>query len=89
MQKGKYADGLICLNHAVKLSKAKAHKSTDAIYEAFKELGKVKELTGNEGIEHRPRLMIGSENPLNILVREVEEKNKFLLEKAFWRLNPN
>jgi hypothetical protein len=34
-----------------------------------------------------PKLLVGSESPLSILVKEVEEKNKFLLEKPYWRLN--
>lgn len=33
--------------------------------------------------------MFYTDNPLNILVKEVEEKNKFMIERGYWKLNAN
>jgi tetratricopeptide (TPR) repeat protein len=84
-----YGQLLICLNHAVRLSKIKAAKPTDAHYRAFEELGKVRPNSSSEGIERSPKLLYHTETPLSIMVKEVEEKNKFLLERSYWKLNAN
>ena len=70
---------LICLNHAVKLSKVKTTKSLDNIYKVFEELGKVKYNTSAEGLQRNPKILYYTDSPLSILVKEVEEKNKYIL----------
>lgn len=52
-------------------------------------MGKIKANSSAEGIERNPKLMFYTDNPLNILVKEVEEKNKSLIERGYWRLNAN
>ena len=71
------------------MSKIKGCKNTDVLFRGFEELGKMKMNSSAEGIERNPKLMFYTDNPLNILVKEVEEKNKFMIERGFWKLNAN
>ncbi len=34
-------------------------------------------------------MLASSESPLSIMVKEVEEKNKGMIERGYWKLNPN
>jgi hypothetical protein len=37
-----FGDVLVCLNHAIKLSKLKGIKNLDVVYKSFEELGKIR-----------------------------------------------
>jgi hypothetical protein len=78
---------LVCLNHAIKHCKLKAIKNLDLVYKAFEELGKTKTTSMLESIEQTPKLLVPSDSPLSIMVKEVEEKNKSLIERGYWKLN--
>lgn len=62
---------LICLNHAIKLTKVKSSKSLELIYKSFEELGKIKHVGSTDTIEYFPKILIASESPLSIMVKEV------------------
>ena len=84
-----FGDVLVCLNHAIKLCKLKGIKNSDVVYKPFEELGKAKMTILSESIEQSPKLLFSSDSPLSIMVKEVEEKNKPLIERGYWKLNPN
>jgi hypothetical protein len=65
----------------------KAIKNLDLVYKAFEELGKTKTTSMLESIEQTPKLLVPSDSPLSIMVKEVEEKNKSLIERGYWKLN--
>ena len=71
------------------MAKIKACKSTDVLFRSFEELGKIKTISSADGVERNPKLMFYTDSPLNIMVKEVEEKNKFLIERGYWKLNAN
>ena len=80
---------LVCLNHAVRFVKIKTIKSIEGAFKVFEDLGKAKNCGSLDSMENSPKLLIYTDSPLNILVKEVEEKNKFLVESGYWKLNPN
>lgn len=80
---------LICLNHAIKLTKVKTNKSLELMYKSFEELGKIKHVGTVDTIEYIPKILIACESPLSIMVKEVEEKYKGLIERGYWKLNAN
>lgn len=57
------------------------------IYKSFEELGKIKHVGSTDTIEYFPKILIASESPLSIMVKEVEEKYKGLIERGYWKLN--
>lgn len=52
-------------------------------------MGKIKYTSPLESIESNPKLLISTDSPLSIMVKEVEEKNKGLIERGYWKLNSN
>jgi len=63
---------LVCLNTAVKLSKVKPIKNLDIVYQAFEELGKIRHTGLMDTIEYYPKLMVYTEGPLNIPIKQVQ-----------------
>lgn len=63
-----FGELLACLNQAAKQSKIKSQKHVDWS-KSFEELGKVKLNSSIDGIEYNPKLLIYTDNPLNIMVK--------------------
>lgn len=72
----------------MRLAKIKSHKNGDW-GKSFEELGKIRHNSLMDGLEYNPRLLAYTDTPLSIMVKDVEEKNKFLIERGYWRLNQN
>jgi hypothetical protein len=67
-----FGNSLVCLNTAVKLAKVKPFKNLDIVYQAFEELGKIRHNSSQETIEYIPKLMVFTDSPLNIPIKQVQ-----------------